>query len=151
MGLDTSHDCWHGAYSAFMRWRREIARAAGLPPLGLMEGFYDTDRVLGDPFWAAKGLRDIERYGIDELKEALPIKWDCLKPDPLFILLHHSDCDGEIASADCAGIADSLERVLPNLPDGDGGGHIGVWRDKTQKFIDGLRKAAAAGEDVDFH
>jgi hypothetical protein len=29
MGLDTSHDCWHGAYSAFMRWRSELCRAAG--------------------------------------------------------------------------------------------------------------------------
>ncbi len=29
MGLDTSHDCWHGAYSAFGRWRRAIAEAAG--------------------------------------------------------------------------------------------------------------------------
>lgn len=23
MGLDTSHDCWHGAYSAFTRWRQQ--------------------------------------------------------------------------------------------------------------------------------
>lgn len=24
MGLDTSHDCWHGSYSAFMAWRCEL-------------------------------------------------------------------------------------------------------------------------------
>jgi hypothetical protein len=33
MGLDTTHDCWHGAYSAFMRWRRKLAEVAGYPPL----------------------------------------------------------------------------------------------------------------------
>ena len=26
MGLDCSHGCWHGAYSAFMRWRAKLAR-----------------------------------------------------------------------------------------------------------------------------
>jgi len=31
MGLDTSHDAWHGAYSAFMRWRTEIARCIDVP------------------------------------------------------------------------------------------------------------------------
>jgi hypothetical protein len=24
MGLDTTHDAWHGAYSAFMRWREKV-------------------------------------------------------------------------------------------------------------------------------
>jgi len=41
MGLDISHGCWHGAYSAFMRWREKISQVAGLPPLALMEGFYE--------------------------------------------------------------------------------------------------------------
>ena len=40
MGLDTSHNAWHGAYSAFMTWRKKIAHLAGFPPLELMEGFY---------------------------------------------------------------------------------------------------------------
>lgn len=26
MGLDTSHDCWHGPYSSFMEWREELHR-----------------------------------------------------------------------------------------------------------------------------
>ena len=38
MGLDTSHDCWHGAYSAFARWRKRIAAAVGIN-LDSMEGF----------------------------------------------------------------------------------------------------------------
>jgi hypothetical protein len=39
MGLDTTHGCWNGAYSAFMRWRQEIARVAGIP-LMLMDSFW---------------------------------------------------------------------------------------------------------------
>ena len=119
MGLDTTHDCWHGAYSAFHRWRTKLAEVAGLPPLDSMTGF--------------GGSRS----------------WD--ESDPLTKLLSHSDCDGEIASADCDPLADRLTELLPLLPEGDGGGHIGDWREKTQRFIDGLRRAAAAGEDVEFH
>ena len=29
MGLDTTHDCWHGAYLAFSRWRDQLAEVAG--------------------------------------------------------------------------------------------------------------------------
>jgi len=35
--------------------------------------------------------------------------------------------------------------------DSEGGGHIGRWREKTQQFVDGLRRAAAANEPLDFH
>jgi len=42
MGLDTTHGCWHGAYSAFHRWRAGLANAAGIP-LDLMEGYYDDE------------------------------------------------------------------------------------------------------------
>lgn len=152
MGLDTSHDCWHGAYSAFHRWRHELARAAGLPPLSLMEGFYEPVGGRSDysnPFyWARKGLNKDE--GLPE-EDSLPIKWDCLKPNALYELLNHSDCEGEIPWESCDAIADSLETLLTKLPKGEGGGHIGNWRDKTQKFIDGLRLAAKKKENVDFH
>lgn len=39
MGLDTSHDCWHGSYTSFHKWREWVAEKAGLPPLDTMEGF----------------------------------------------------------------------------------------------------------------
>ena len=32
MGLDTTHDVWHGAYRAFYRLRHNIARDARDPP-----------------------------------------------------------------------------------------------------------------------
>jgi len=39
MGLDTSHECWHGPYSSFNSWRFEICVAAGLGKLSDYEGF----------------------------------------------------------------------------------------------------------------
>lgn len=88
MGLDTSHDCWHGPYSAFHRWRAGIARLAGID-LEQMEGFGGEWR-----------------------------SWDSVPQSPLLILLMHSDCDGEIAARDCGPLADELERLVQNMPAG---------------------------------
>lgn len=158
MGLDTTHNCWHGAYSAFMRWRQEVARAAGLPPLELMEGFFVPNFPKRDalviPTFFLGMQRDEDALftrSIKRLEESLPIRWECLKPSPLHELLYHSDCDGEIPADRCGPIADALEAILPNIPMGSGGGHIGNWQAKTQQFINGLRDAAAKGEPVGFH
>lgn len=135
MGLDTSHNCWHGSYPAFMRWRSALAAAAGLPPLGLMEGFCDR-----------KTFPELPSY----ISARLPISWDAVHcPAPLAELLTHSDCGGTITAASCGPMADALEALLPKLH-GDLGGHVGnVW-EKTMIFIDGLRRAAAKGETVRF-
>lgn len=173
MGLDTSHNCWHGAYSAFHRWRCKLAEVACLPPLELMEGFWVsprdeipsglalTVRVAADMLERAtyeclpkQPEEDEKNRPHERLLSAFdfdPIRWECLKPDPLHELLHHSDCDGTIPSSSCAAIAARLTELIPLLPDEDAGGHIGNWREKTAQFRDGLLLAAAAGEDVDFH
>jgi len=41
MGLDTSHDAWHGSYGGFNQFRRELAKAAGID-LNSMYGFKGT-------------------------------------------------------------------------------------------------------------
>jgi len=124
-----------------------LAKVAGLPPLLMMEGFWPGviryDRSLldeGNP---------VHRLLADMLEE-LPIKWECLKPDPLCVLLYHSDCDGIIEHMDCKPIAERLKELIPLLPMSDGAGHIGNWRDKTQAFVDGLLEAHEAGEGVEF-
>lgn len=166
MGLDVSHDCWRGAYSAFSRWRAKLAELAGIP-LELMEGYYDPDAASfnGPPNpsameWAAPrtgGPLCKSHYGpalhawITKVARWLPISWDVLWGDALILLLDHSDCDGIIAAGDCARLADRLEDLMPlleNTPDDDG--HIGNWAAKTRKFIDGLRLAASKGENVEF-
>lgn len=160
MGLDTSHGCWHGAYSAFMRWREKLAEVAGYPPLIMMAGFYNPDSwwfmtkrpdVTNPTMYKFTPELDGLSFDAQCAMARLPIGWALFEKDPLHLLLRHSDCDGSIASADCGPIADRIESLLPKLPTGDGGGHIGDWRAKTQAFIDGLRVAAASGEDVEFH
>lgn len=116
---------------------------SGMPPLDLMEGFYKQGSLR--PYDQGK------QYQVELVEEALPIKWECLKRDPIHALLNHSDCDGYIPWRKCAKIADRLEQILPLLPDEDGGGHIGNWRAKTKEFIDGLRLASANKERVEFY
>lgn len=127
-----------------MRWREKIAGVAGLPPLGLMEGFFERNSPY-DPF------KHMEPNSAESYYSCLPIKWDALKIAPaLQVLLSHSDCEGDIPAEVCGPVAEELEKLLP-LIDGDGGGHIGLFREKTQTFIDGLKSAAKAGEAVEFH
>ena len=143
MGLDTTHECWHGAYSAFHHWRCKLAECAKVP-LELMSGFYDKP----DPYVTRDSAA---KLWVDRIDAWLPLEWDSLRPDPIHILLNHSDCDGIIAAADCEPLALRLRELLPLLPSGDAGGHIGNWRDKTQAFIDGLLLAHSRSEDVRFH
>lgn len=83
MGLDTSHDAWHGPYSSFAEWRRAVAQAAGFPPLTEMRGFGGS------------------------------LAWETSPGDKRLIpLLHHSDCDGEISPANCADIAEALSGLV---------------------------------------
>lgn len=139
MGLDTSHDAWHGPYSAFMRWREEIAQLAGMPPLRLMAGFYEPPDKGLSVLWHGAQVES----GIKRLDLQLPISWDCLKPSPLHQLLFHSDCDGELAWEVCDDIANALAALPPsNDP---------VTNDQTATFIKGLRLAAATKENLNFH
>jgi hypothetical protein len=151
MGLDTTHGAWHGAYSAFYKWRTEIAKFAGYPPLELMEGYYhENDFALLEMAYP-KG-DEIIMYRFRALKERFPIKWEGLKPSPLQILLHHSDCEGDISPEDCKAIADALTELLEKAPaDLDLGGHIGNFRQKTQTFIDGCLEAYKKNEKLVFH
>lgn len=136
MGLDTSHGCWHGAYSAFSRWRNTLADAAG----------YGTQRVVYN------GMTYDQPRGVnwEALTDAnFQGEWEQTPEEPLVILFAHSDCDGAIYPRDAKPLADRLEELLPRL-DGDGGGHIGSYRAKTQAFIDGLRLAVSRDEPVEF-
>lgn len=180
MGLDTSHDCWHGAYSAFMRWRRAVAKAAGIP-LDLMENFWSLDDYKNEvlsrtsPFQSAfrkegggmvvtkdtlmTALSERIQLGdagvlngiLEDILPWLPISWTAYESDPLCKLLNHSDCDGELCWQDCEAMGKRLEELLPEIgKDDDPWGHIGNWQDKTQLFIDGLRIAASRKENVIF-
>ncbi len=151
-----------------MRWRQMIAHLAGFPPLMLMEGFCEIrGKFTWDEFGEISAFIPMSKrydekhpvsYALEIIKNGfvmgfheLPLKWDYYKDDPLSILLMHSDCDGEIDAKDCEPIADRLESLIPHLPDEPDTGHISDWKKTTQAFVDGLRAAAAANENVDFH
>lgn len=84
------------------------------------------------------------------LKEVANIPPEHLRPDVLYMLLNHSDCEGDIPSALCGLIADRLEELLPLMAEEPGPGGDRYQR-LTQQFIDGLRLAAKLGEDVEFN
>jgi hypothetical protein len=135
MGLDTTHDCWHGPYSAFMEWRTWINL------------FVMMDRVdQGD-----KEAEPIRNMGAT--REALDRAWELgLYNDqsvPINVLMNHSDCDGEIAADVCGPLADALQALIDKrMP---ARAMYDKTRPATERFIKGLRLAASKNEPVGFH
>ena len=135
MGLDTTHNCWHGSYGAFSRWRNALAEAAGY----MVGTLKETGRATVLIDWGH--LReDFELLGM----------WEQPPADPLLVLIAHSDCEGFIYVRDLEALARRMEELLPLLGDKDVVGHIGLYRDATERFISGLRLASERGEDVQF-
>lgn len=133
MGLDTTHDCWHGGYCSFNIWRDKVAEVAGYE-MKVFDGkpapIIDWDSITEDNL-----------YG----------EWERAPEDPLLILIAHSDYDGKIKAEFTKPLADRLTPLVPLMPDAIGPGHIGYWREKTQVFIDGLLDAHSNNEDVEFY
>ena len=130
MGLDCSHDAFHGAYSAFNRFRQAVAKAMGgsYPP--------HEDKTLDENLWY---------WGDGFTRSTHP---------GLYVFFMHSDCDGEISPDDCEKVANELEALLPEIEKfGSGGGHLeraGGLRRVTEKFIAGCREARAANDPLTF-
>lgn len=153
MGLDTTHGCWVGSYTHFGMWRQEVARAAGYtlkesadvpwPTIDLPRDLFSQENCVGD--WT--NGPSVE--------------------DPLLYLLVHSDAEGVIHPEQGRHLAARLEQLLPALTI-DGANKsaaryeellrgltierltLGWLEEKTKRFINGLRAAAEAGEDVQF-
>ena len=141
MGLWVSHGCWSGSYSAFLRWRHTLARAAG----------YRIREAIPEERAAGHYLPSVDiHWEAFEDKNYLG-EWDSPPgDDPLLFLLVHSDYDGVIHPQQGIHIARRLEQLTPLLDESESGGHIDSMRAVTQRFIKGLQTAAAAGEDVEF-
>ena len=130
MGLDCSHNAWHGSYTGFTRWRTAVAQAAGFP-LGLDE-YYSVpeDRI---PVMPARDGYD-NAVWLGEWPEGLP-------KDVIDVLLVHSDCEGIIPWRFTQPLADRLTDLLPKM-----GPEVEVdeddesdqyWREITIHFITG--------------
>lgn len=85
MGLDTTHDAFHGAYSSFMRFRSELLTLTNKKNIRGMYGFGGDD-----------DLSEISDIGIKRL-------------------INQSDCDGKISPKDCKLISDSLDKYIPMM------------------------------------
>ena len=142
MGLNISHNCFCGAYSAFNILRKTWFTALNCPPLIVMDGHYSENEEIY--------FKKDHPYFFNDLYNAFPIKWECLKYNPIFEIIHHSDCDGEIEWNKCKDIAEALEKILPLLPEGGNNGHIWDYKEVTQKFINGLNNAYNLKENVVF-
>ena len=90
MGLDTSHNCWHGPYGAFHRFRKELGNQIGID----IEQYAQYNKA------ATLDLRDIEH-------DIIP-------------LLNHSDCDGELTVEESAQIVAGLNAILKNKKESPG-------------------------------
>lgn len=138
MGLDTTHDCWSGSYTSFMKFRRAVAFAAGI----------DIDSMAG---FGSDRHRELEMLRAQDLERSLDIRLRLRPPaipwanvdDPIKFLLDHPDSDGDIAVEHLVPLADRLEEISPRIDD--------CWRAQAAQFVRGLRAAAAAGEAVEFH
>jgi hypothetical protein len=150
MGLDCSHDAFHGAYSAFNRLRQFVCAATGgsFPPHWIHG---PTGEILKDDNGSTRYRTDIPanyfQCGDDFHRDEWP---------GLYEFLAHSDCDGEILPSMCVMVADDLERLMPKMKalHWESHGHIatrGGFIEVVKKFIAGCRAAAAANEPLDFH
>lgn len=129
MGLDTSHNCWHGPYSAFKRFRDAIADAA--KKVDGYEPDYDAHpwRAYAGWWWE----------GPDEGNT---------RTHPLDVFFVHSDCDGYIFPQDALDLIPALERVGAHV---EGELRPGVeMRKALDQFIQGLRDAVDEWEIVEF-
>lgn len=132
MGLDTTHDAFHGAYSAFNRFRKIVCKAIGgsFPP--------HDDKTLEDAMWYwGDGYNKEQNQG-------------------LFVFLSHSDCDGHISPEMCVVVANELEEILPKIEalNEEAHGHIerdGGFVEVTKRFIAGCRLAAERNEPLEFY
>jgi hypothetical protein len=91
MGLDTTHNAWHGPYSMFNTFRFALAKQIGI------------------------NLNEYSGYKPSGQKSLDSIEHDIMP------LLNHSDCDGELSVSECERIVKGLNDIQSKLknPDND--------------------------------
>ena len=163
MGLDTTHDCWHGSYGGFSMWRLEIAKALGWEQTTTTYGS-NTYVIPEDRIPEQAPPADEERT--DEDGETYTIRWstypnsvwlghwDKDPDDVIDVLMVHGDSEGVIPHRFCRPLAERLGELMPEIGKAwqeNGAYEPDYWGDITMQFITGLLKADMAGEDVGFH
>ena len=123
MGLDTSHNCWHGPYSSFNRFRHWVAENIGI----------NLDEYIG--FGGDKEYGEIENHDLFPFLFHSDCEGD-ISPD---------DCK-KIADG-----LDTMLKKVP-LVEKIGDMYWGEnFRSRAVSFRDGCLEAYKAGESVEFH
>lgn len=151
MGLDTTHDCWHGSYGGFREFREMVGRAAGLPYRIITDQtHYDFGQPTVDIDWDL--YTDENLHG--RWHKQRPVwqragdVYGTPKQDDVLYLIVHSDCDGELRREYLPRLRDRLIEIEPEyerLTADDSYLH-----GRLRQFIDGLDSAIEAGEHVTF-
>lgn len=131
MGLDTTHNAWHGSYSGFAEWRKWLAEQIGIN-LDAMDGFQSSFKQTPKKI----------------------IKWESLPHDDLHYLLNHSDCDGSITSKRCGKIAKRLDQILKKVKPNKNIvlDYESEWKvQATKDFSKGCKKAFKLKQNIQFH
>lgn len=129
MGLDTSHDCWHGSYSSFSMFRNILAQRSGWAKLEFGDKHYE--------------IAERDKYHARNYHGW----WDEEPKDILDVFFVHSDCEGYIFPEHARKLAEALAAIdLSAEIDTD------YWvPDKRVAFVAGLLRAADAWEVVTYH
>lgn len=151
MGLDTSHDCWHGAYGGFREFRALVGRAAGLPYRLITDTeSYDYGKYTVDIDWDLYEDEDL----VGRWRKQSPVwqqKGDIYgtpQQDDVLYLIVHSDCEGQLRNGYLSRLKARLEELEPAYD----ALAVGTSDEKSlRRFIEGLERAIEAGEHVDFH
>lgn len=123
MGLDTTHNAWHGPYSTFNEFRRELLKAYNGMDLFEFEGYES-------------------RCQKDLLKPSPKLALENIDDPGLLILMDHADCEGLITWQDCTVVAESIRKVMIKLP---------VYHmQKAMTFITGCLLAYSKKQDLIF-
>ena len=67
--------------------------------------------------------------------------------DDIVPLLNHSDCDGDLSPEQCVIVATRLEELVKSWTDDILGSYD---KQRAQLLVEGMRKAAAAAEPLEF-
>lgn len=118
MGLDTSHNAWSGSYSSFNSWRTWLAKKCG---------FRISDMV---------GFGGSTEWTVEQAAH------------PLYSLLSHSDCDGELSVEECKAVQHGLAQIISEY---NGGEEDKYMIDNCIQFRNGCNLAISKKEPIGFH
>jgi len=111
----------------------------------------------GEAHWAYSGFMRFRSLLAETLGYTTPLTemydngtYDIMKKEPIYPLINHSDCDGELTVAEMKQILPQLIKIVDiwkEQPE-DSAGKFEINR--TNAFIDGMEEAVAADESFEF-